>query len=235
MILGSRAVALLDAWSCSLKGVAMSARVTAALDDLVRFVTEHSPQARHPPRKAPPDRPMEAELSRLASELYAVCEADGIRIPVIALPPASNYKLLGLCQVPYWTSNGGLRIEATRQWLEAMSGLRRRAELHSEDASVQATSASATPTSEARDEGPATDEEEGWLRVKDAATIACVDPGVISKLASTGKLRSNGLTGSERRIWLLDLARRILRRAGRPERQESNDHVEDLVRRQVQE
>jgi hypothetical protein len=230
MILGRRAVALLDAWSCSVEGVAMSARVKAALEDLVRFVTEHSRQAMDPPREAP--GPMETELSGLDKELYAVCEADGIRIPVIALPLSSKHKPYGLCRVPSLHSNGGLKVVATRQWLQAMSGLKRRAELHSEDASVQATSASATPTSEARDEGPATDKEEGWLRVKDAATIACVDPGEISRSASTGQLRSNGLTGPDRRICLLDLARWILRRAGRPERQESNDHVEDLVRRQ---
>jgi hypothetical protein len=93
---------------------------------------------------------------------------------------------------------------------------------------------SPTVTPESRGEGVSTDNEpDRWLKVKQAASIAFVNPGVISRAANLGKLRNNGLRGAERRICALDLCRWIRERTARPEPQESDEHVNELVSRRV--
>ncbi len=46
-----------------------------------------------------------------------------------------------------------------------------------------------------------------WYTVTEAANIAAVNPGVISRAAELGEIRSNGKKGHERRICALDLCR----------------------------
>jgi hypothetical protein len=70
-----------------------------------------------------------------------------------------------------------------------------------------------------------------WLTVTEAARVSGANRGTISKQATAGKLRSNGMDGPERLIDPIDLARWTLERSQRPEPRESNQHVERLLRR----
>jgi hypothetical protein len=79
-------------------------------------------------------------------------------------------------------------------------------------------------------EDSSTDERERWLTVTDAADVASVSRGVISRAANKDKLRSNGLKGPERRICAIDLCHWAKERSGRPEPQESEEHVKNLFR-----
>jgi hypothetical protein len=73
-----------------------------------------------------------------------------------------------------------------------------------------------------------------WYTVTEAANkIAAVNPGVLSRAAKLGEIRSNGQKGHERRICALDLCRWIKDRASRPAVKESNEHVNDLVHKHV--
>jgi len=75
---------------------------------------------------------------------------------------------------------------------------------------------------------------ERWLRVTEAATLANVQPSVISRAADNGTLKSNGEKGRPRRIDLPDLKRWILGRSNSPERTESDAHVTRLFARTSQ-
>jgi excisionase family DNA binding protein len=70
----------------------------------------------------------------------------------------------------------------------------------------------------------ATDEKQ-WLTVTEAATISGINRGTISRMASSGELKSNAKGGRHRRINSADLNRLILKRANRPERKESDESI----------
>jgi len=72
-----------------------------------------------------------------------------------------------------------------------------------------------------------------WLTVSQAASIAGVNAGVVTRAVDSGQLLGNGLTDRERRVDAVDLAQWVLRRAGRPEPQESDAHVKQLVEKHV--
>jgi hypothetical protein len=74
-------------------------------------------------------------------------------------------------------------------------------------------------------------EDLNWFTVTQAATTACCNTGQITRAVDAGLLKSNGKAGRERRIDLADLARWILRRAGRGETTESDAAVERKVER----
>jgi hypothetical protein len=70
-----------------------------------------------------------------------------------------------------------------------------------------------------------------WLKVKEAAAVADVNRGTITRAANTGELQTNGETGRRRRIDAGSLTAWCLKRAGKPERKESDEQVKRLVRR----
>ena len=72
-----------------------------------------------------------------------------------------------------------------------------------------------------------------WLTVSQAASIAGVNAGVITRAVDSGELLGNGFTDRERRVDAVDLAQWVLRRAGRPEPRESDAHVRQLVQKHV--
>jgi hypothetical protein len=69
-----------------------------------------------------------------------------------------------------------------------------------------------------------------WLSVSQAAQITGANPGVISRAADSGKLKSNGKKGAERRVDAVALAYWQLQRANRPEPVESDDDVRRKLR-----
>lgn len=72
-----------------------------------------------------------------------------------------------------------------------------------------------------------------WLTVSQAASVADVNPGVITRSVDSGELLGNGLTDRERRVDAVDLAQWVLRRAGRSEPQESDARVRQLTQEHV--
>jgi excisionase family DNA binding protein len=68
-----------------------------------------------------------------------------------------------------------------------------------------------------------------WLTVTEAATIANVNRGIITRAVTGGKLKGNGKSGRERRIDNDDLARWILERSEKPVPTESEAQVRRLV------
>jgi hypothetical protein len=89
------------------------------------------------------------------------------------------------------------------------------------------SNASGTTTAETRNLTPG----EGWRTVSEAAIVSGADKGVISRAAGEGRLKSNGMKGRARRIDAADLTRWTLERAKRPERGESDEHVNRLMGR----
>jgi hypothetical protein len=73
--------------------------------------------------------------------------------------------------------------------------------------------------------------DESWLTVTEAATIAGVNSGIISREADDGKLKSNGQSSRARRIDSVDLTRWILERSRRPESSESDEQVKRSMRK----
>jgi excisionase family DNA binding protein len=71
------------------------------------------------------------------------------------------------------------------------------------------------------------------LTVSDAAKIADVNPGVITRAVDSGKLKGNEQKGRERRIDRADLTRWIQERGGKPEPGESDEQVRRLVNKHV--
>ena len=69
------------------------------------------------------------------------------------------------------------------------------------------------------------------LKVSEAERVSNINRGQISRAADTGELKSNGKTGRERRIDTADFCRWVLARSDHPERAESSEHVERLMRR----
>jgi hypothetical protein len=65
-----------------------------------------------------------------------------------------------------------------------------------------------------------------WVTVREAAIVAGCNPGVISRAADSGTLKSNGKKGSERRIDAADLTLWQLQKAKRGEATESDAAVE---------
>jgi Flp pilus assembly protein TadD len=72
-----------------------------------------------------------------------------------------------------------------------------------------------------------------WITVSDAAKIAGINAGVVSRALDDGELMGNGLTGRQRRVDAVDLAQWQLRRAAKPDIQESQEQVEKLVEKHV--
>jgi len=64
-----------------------------------------------------------------------------------------------------------------------------------------------------------------WVTVTEAATVAGVDKGAISRAVEGGKLKGNGERGRLRRIDSVDLTRWILERSHRSEPAESDEYV----------
>ena len=64
-----------------------------------------------------------------------------------------------------------------------------------------------------------------WMRVSDAAKLAAVSPGTISRNADQGKIKDNGKDGHERRVNSLDFLQWMLNRIGQPESDESAEAV----------
>jgi hypothetical protein len=123
-----------------------------------------------------------------------------------------------------------LRIYANTNWLQALGGLRQTAQV------LDAAGKPTTPQQMVRSGQPGAthvDVGERWLKVSAAAQVAGVHPGVISRAVKSGILLSNNLKGSERRVCAIDFCRWILERSRHPERRESNEHVEALVRAHV--
>jgi hypothetical protein len=69
-------------------------------------------------------------------------------------------------------------------------------------------------------------EENIWPTVTEAARVVGCNPGIVSRAVNSGKLKSNGKQGSERRIDPADLTRWQLERAATPEPVESDATVQ---------
>jgi hypothetical protein len=113
-----------------------------------------------------------------------------------------------------------------------MGGLRQTAESYME-ASEEASGTPMRAVGAGQRGATRVDDAERWLTVSAAAQIATVNPGVISRAVESGRLLSNGLRGSERRICAVNLCGWIRERARDPEPRESDAHVEALVRTYV--
>jgi hypothetical protein len=121
--------------------------------------------------------------------------------------------------------NAGGQVEETRSLVAALP------EEPSGSGAIVALVPPATPPERRAEQISTDDDPDRWLTVTQAARIAAANPGVLSRAADSGALRTNGLRGTERRIWAIDLCRWINARALRPEPSESEEHVEQLVRR----
>jgi len=81
-----------------------------------------------------------------------------------------------------------------------------------------------------------TDDEDGttkWLTVSDAARVADVSSGTITRAANNAKIKTNGQKGRSRRIDPHDLIRWVLDRSNATEQGESDKQVERLVGKNV--
>ena len=123
--------------------------------------------------------------------------------------------------IRHYRSSRGRCIYATPNWLQALGGLRQTAKIRME-------------APEEKVSGPSSvDNNKRWLRVSAAAEVASVHAGLISRAVESGRLLSNGLRGSERRVCAIDLCRWLRERAGHQEPTESTAHVEALVHTHV--
>jgi hypothetical protein len=204
----------------------MYARLMAAIDALLHFVRAHARL------DAPLTTDEEEELGRFDQQLAGFCRGAGLSIPEVTAHSRSPYTPYGNAQIPHYRTNRGLHISASPNWLQALGGLRRTAEILMEAPEKWAAGPSravgAGQPGETR-----LDAAERWLTVSAAAQTAHVNRGVISRAVESGRLLSNGSRGPERRVCAMDLCRWIRERSGHPEPTESRAHVEALVRRYV--
>lgn len=120
---------------------------------------------------------------------------------------------------------------------EKLGGLK--ASIGAADASIHAIrlladDCNATGDSATSDSIPpqiASTNEDRWITVADAARVACVNSGVVSRAVQSGTLRGNGKKGRLRRIDTVDLARWQLDRANSPEQGESAGAIERKLNR----
>jgi hypothetical protein len=204
----------------------MYARLIAAIDALVQFVQAYS----RPDGAFSAD--VEEELRRLDRQLFGFCQAAGLSIPEVHYHPSSRYTPYGNAKIPHYRSNKGLGIYATPNWLQALGGLRQTAKIRMETPEEWAAGPSRAVGA---GQPGATHIHDGrrWLRVSAAAEVASVHAGLISRAVESGRLLSNGLRGSERRVCAIDLCRWLRERAGHQEPTESTAHVEALVHTHV--
>jgi hypothetical protein len=90
----------------------------------------------------------------------------------------------------------------------------------------QVAATALTELAAARVQGADADQSDQWLTVSQAARVTDCDTGTITRAADDGSLKSNGRHGRDRRIDPVDLSRWKLKRADRPEPEESESAVE---------
>src|SRR5437660_9523435 len=131
----------------------------------------------------------QGELEELDLQVYSLSRAANIPIPEVFYHPSSPYRPYLNTKIPYYAAHNGLHVSAEKNWLQPMRGLKQTAEV---------LKGSAAPLGARGVERSATDERDRWLTVTEAADVAYVDRGMISRAANEDKLRTNGLKGPER-------------------------------------
>jgi hypothetical protein len=177
-------------------------QLSTAVEALIQFVSDHSLDSMGLTSQS------QGELEELDLQVYSLIRAANILIPEVLYHPSSSYRPYLNTKIPHYQGNKGLHVSAEKNWLQAMRGLKQiAAVLKDPEASLRGQVVEGS-----------SDEGERWLTVTEAAEVACLDKAVISRAANEGKLRTNGLKGSKRRICAIDLSRWIkerLRRRGR--------------------
>jgi hypothetical protein len=194
-----------------------------AFDSFLTFVREHAcHDLLDPSTFVTPEQ--FAQLRGLDIELYALCQANGLLLPDFPGPQNDTFRLFGNFKLPYSEgiihrgalASRGTQLVPSADWMHVMRTLRATAEAMKRAAITgQANGA-------------------GWISVAQAAQISGINPGVISRAADAGQLRSNGKKGKgKRKIDALDFTRWQLERIKRPERAESDEHVASLAQKHV--
>jgi hypothetical protein len=115
----------------------------------------------------------------------------------------------------------GLTGQQMLAWKQNANEIASRSQLPSADES-DAEGRSETPTMNPH----ANDEVSRWIRIAEGERVSSVNRGTISRAVNAGQIKNNGAKGPERRIDSADFTRWVLKRANKPNSQESNAKVQ---------